>query len=218
MMKILDGQGKSKLWTDRMDVIPPSPDYQSLKDAALAHLARFATTRQSLRQMLQRRVRRWGVRAARAGMFAEEVAAHEAVCLPVIDQIVEEMGRLGAVDDAAFSRSRSRNLARAGRSRRAVQAHLQARGVDGETVRQAVDESLGEAGEEQAHQAELAAALILARKRAVGPFHRPDRPEKERMKVLAIFARNGFSQEVAEKALGMDREDAEDLIIGFRSL
>lgn len=217
-MKSLHGQGKSKLWTDRMDVIPPSPDYQSLKEAALAHLARFATTRQSLRQMLQRRIRRWGIRAIRAGMFAEEVAAHEEACQPLVEQIAEEMDRLGAVDDAAFSRSRSRNLARSGRSRRAVQAHLQGKGVDGETARQAMDESLGEVGEEQAHQAELSAALILARKRAVGPFHRPDRPEKERMKVLAIFARNGFSQDVVEKALGMERDEAEDLIIQFRSL
>lgn len=201
-----------------MDVIPPSPDYQSLREAALTHLARFATTRQSLRQMLQRRVRRWAVRAVRAGMFAEEAAVHEEACQPLIGQIVEEMEQLGAVDDAGFSRSKARNLARSGRSRRAVQAHLQAKGVDGDTVRQAVDESLGEAGDERARQAELAAALVLARKRTVGPFHRPDRPEKERMKVLSIFARNGFSQDVAVKALDMDREEAEELIIEFRSL
>lgn len=201
-----------------MDVIPPSPDYQSLRETALAHLARFATTRQSLRQMLQRRVRRWGVRAMRAGMFAEEVAMQEEACQSLIGQVVEEMEQLGAVDDAGFSRSKARNLTRSGRSRRAVQAHLQAKGVDGETVRQAVDESLGEAGEGRARQAELAAALVLARKRTVGPFHRVDRPEKDRMKVLAIFARNGFSQDVAVKALAMDREEAEDLIIEFRSL
>ncbi|MCX5616564.1 RecX family transcriptional regulator [Bombella sp. TMW 2.2559] len=201
-----------------MDVIPPSPDHQTLREAALAHLARFATTRQNLKQMLQRRVRRWGVRAVRAGMFAEDAAMHEEACQPLIEQIVDEMEQLGAVDDAGFSRSRARNLARSGRSRRAVQAHLQAKGVDGETVRQAVDESLGEAGDERARQAELAAALVLARKRTVGPFHRPDRPEKDRMKVLAIFARNGFSQDVATKALEMDREEAEDLIIEFRSL
>lgn len=56
------------------------------------------------------------------------------------------------------------------------------------------------------------------RKRGVGPFARPDRPEKERMKVLAIFARNGFTQDVASQALEMEREEAEDMIIAFRSL
>lgn len=201
-----------------MSDLPPVPDYQKLREAALAHLARFATTRQSLRQMLQRRVKRWGMRALRAGMFAEDVAIKEQDCQPWIEQIIEDMQRLGAVDDAVFSRSKARYLARSGRSRRGVQAQLQAKGVERETIQQALDESLGEVGDEQARQAELTAALILARKRAIGPFRRPDRPEKERLKLLAIFARNGFSHDIAEAALTMEREEAEDMIIAFRSL
>ncbi|PHI95120.1 recombinase A [Parasaccharibacter apium] len=201
-----------------MSDLPPAPDYQKLREAALAHLARFATTRQSLRQMLQRRVKRWGMRALRTGMFAEDVAIKEQDCQPWIEQIIEDMQRLGAVDDAVFSRSKARYLARSGRSRRGVQAQLQAKGVERETIQQALDESLGEVGDEQARQAELTAALILARKRAIGPFRRPDRPEKERLKLLAIFARNGFSHDIAEAALTMEREEAEDMIIAFRSL
>ncbi|MCT6854992.1 MAG: recombination regulator RecX [Bombella apis] len=201
-----------------MSDLPPAPDYQKLREAALAHLARFATTRQSLRQMLQRRVKRWGIRALRAGMFAEDIAIKEQDCQPWIEQIIEDMQRLGAVDDAVFSRSKARYLARSGRSRRGVQAQLQAKGVERETIQQALDESLGEVGDEQARQAELTAALILARKRAIGPFQRPDRPEKERLKLLAIFARNGFSHDIAEAALTMEREEAEDMIIAFRSL
>lgn len=201
-----------------MSEIPPAPDHQSLREAAIAHLARFATTRQGLRQVLQRRVKRWGVRAARAGMFAEDIALTEQECQPFIEDIVASMEEMGAVDDAGFARSKARNLSRSGRSRRAVQAQLQAKGVDGETIRHALDDSLGHAGDEKGRQAELAAALVLARKRGVGPFARPDRPEKERMKVLAIFARNGFTQDVASQALEMEREEAEDMIIAFRSL
>lgn len=196
---------------------PPAPPTPSaLREAALAHLARFATTRRNLEQVLTRRVRRWGVRAQKAGMEAEEISRVEIGLRAVISEIVASMESLGAVDDAQFARSRARSLARTGRSRRAVAAHLMVKGVDGDTAEEALAESLGVG--EQGREAELAAALVLARKRGFGPFQRPDRPEREYMKILAVFARNGFSQDVAQRALEMDRDEAEDLIIRFRSL
>ncbi|MXV45271.1 regulatory protein RecX [Saccharibacter sp. 17.LH.SD] len=198
--------------------IPPVPDETRLREAALAHLARFSTTRQGLRVVLQRRVKRWGVRAVRAGLSREAFEAHEQDCLSLIDQIVASMEGLGAVDDAGFSKSRARSLTRSGRSRRAVKAHLLAKGVDVETVQQAVDESLGEVADETGQETELVAALVFARKRGVGPFQRPGQPEKDRYKVLAIFARNGFSQHIAHKVLSMDYETADEMILACRAL
>ncbi|QDH15273.1 regulatory protein RecX [Oecophyllibacter saccharovorans] len=195
--------------------VPTPPTAASLREAALAHLARFATTRRNLEQVLSRRVRRWGLRAQKAGMAPEEIRQVEGVLLGEIPEIAAGMEALGAVDDAQFARSRARSLTRSGRSRRAVTAHLVVKGVDGETAQEALEASLG-AGEE-AQQAELAAALVLARKRGFGAFRRPDRPERDPMKVLAVFARNGFSQGTAAQALAMERDEAEDLILRFRS-
>lgn len=201
-----------------MPEIPPAPDQRALREAALAHLARFSTTRQGLKQVLQRRIRRWGMRAIRAGMNDEDVQEHEQRCRPWIDEIVVAMEGLGAVDDAGYARSRALSLTRSGRSRRAVKAHLQTKGVEGDTLDHALDDSLGEASDEAGQEAELAAALVLARKRGVGPFQRPGRPQKELHKVLAIFARNGFSQDVAQRALAMELDEAEEMIIAFRSV
>ena len=200
-----------------MEDIPTAPDFKVLRETALAHLARFATTEHGLRQMLDRRLRRWATRAVRAGLPEEEAEATIASLRPAVDDVVSAMTELGAVDDAGFARSRALNLTRTGRSRRAVAAHLATKGVDQNVTQDALNESLGERSDDSAHEAELAAALVLARKRRVGPFSRPDRPQEDPMRVMGIFARNGFSRDVVQTALEMDPEEAEDRIIAFRS-
>ncbi|MBF0859222.1 regulatory protein RecX [Gluconobacter sp. LMG 31484] len=197
---------------------PPVPDAASLREAALAHLARFATTEQGLRQVLDRRLRRWGVRASRAGLPNEDIESTIAAVRPAIDGIVASMTDLGAVDDAGYARNRAVSLTRTGRSRRAVEAHLANKGVDQDTTREALNDSLGERSDSSAQDAELAAALVLARKRRLGPFQRPDREEEDPLKALGVFARNGFSRDVAQSVLDMDPDEAEDRIIAFRSL
>jgi regulatory protein len=59
----------------------------------------------------------------------------------------------------------------------------------------------------------LAAALILARKRRLGPFATA---EQDPTRALAVFARAGFPQDVAQNALRMDRNEAESRILAFR--
>ncbi|MDF7674109.1 regulatory protein RecX [Acetobacteraceae bacterium ESL0709] len=195
-----------------------APTAQVLHEAALAHLARFATTRQGLRQILLRRVRRWGMKAEKAGGESEEIASREAALQDEIEKILDAMTGLRAIDDENFARSRTRSLLRSGRSRRAVQAHLLTKGVESDLVEGAVTETLEHLTEESGADAELVAALILARKRAVGPFTRPDREAKEPEKIMAVFARNGFSRDLARRALTMEKDEAEEMIWHFRSL
>lgn len=210
--------------------VPPLPDEQDLKEIALAHVARFSTTRKNLHSVLQRRLKRWASRAVQAGMLPEEAEARIEAVLPVIDTVLENMVQIGAVDDAGFARSRARSMTRTGRSRKAVAASLIVKGVSPDMADQALDESLGLFSASQGQDAELAAALVLARKRNLGPFARPSsanmsgqeeqdflKARKEKMRILAVFARNGFSQDIARKVLEMERDVAEDHIIAFRS-
>lgn len=176
------------------------PDRASLHDAALRHLARYATTQAGLMRVLARRIDRWA-RATQAD--AEAV-------VPLIALAQAEAATLaasGLVDDAAFAASRARSLTRAGRSRRAVVAHLAQRGVATEIL---------EATAQQDPQAELAAALLVARKRRVGPFGPPDPDAPARHKALGMLARAGFSQDTARRALAMDKAEAEERIIRLR--
>ncbi len=179
---------------------PARPDAASLHEAALAYLARYAATAASLIRVLDRRCDRW---ARVAGAEAEAT-------LPDLRQAVRaEVARLaaaGLVDDAAFAENRAASLRRGGRSRRAIAAHLAAHGVEAALAREAVSEDA---------EAELAAALLLARRRRLGPF-RAEGAEADRRRELGTLARAGFGEGVARRALAMAREAAEELLEAVR--
>jgi regulatory protein len=191
------------------------PDAAQLRGAALTYLARFAATESSLTRVLLRKIDRWQAQAAAeagseagAEMEAESAAQRAQLARETIAGIVKQLAAEGAVSDAQFAEARARALIRAGRSRRAVGAHLAARGVASALAAAVLPE-------DATH--EMAAVLIHARKRRLGPWRQgSDLPENVRRE-LGSLARAGFPHSVAAKALRLDREEAEALISLFRS-
>lgn len=174
----------------------PAPDEASLREAALDYLARYATTEAGLRLVLHRRIDRWTRQAIDRDDASERAAAAKASVAGVIARMVE----LGLLNDAAFAENRARGLALTGRSRRAIAARLMAKGIDPAHARAVLPEG---------DEAELVSALILARKRRIGPFRKAD-PDQNRE--LGVLARAGFPREVALRALRMEAEEAEEAI------
>jgi len=186
----------------------PPPDAATLHDAALAHLARYATTEVGLRRVLERRIERWARVASSGGDDRDTVAEQAAAARNVVRDVVARLVAAAAVNDVTFAQSRSRSLVRSGRSHRAVVAHLAAKGVDTDTARSVLPENT---------ESELAAALVLARRRRIGPFRVADVTEPaQRLRELSILARAGFPQDVARRALAMAPDEAETLIIQLR--
>ncbi|MGG5889885.1 RecX family transcriptional regulator [Falsiroseomonas sp. HC035] len=183
----------------------PPPSAARLQEAAVAHLARYATTEAGLRRVLGRRVDRWARAAEAFGMT--DLAPLVAAAKQAAAEVARAMAAAGTVDDAAFAESRARRLLRGGRSRRAALAHLAQKGVGAEVAAAALPE-----GEE----AELDAALALCRRRRVGPFAAGESPPELRLKALAALARAGFGRGIAERALEMDPEEAETRLLAFR--
>ncbi|NHO33234.1 regulatory protein RecX [Acetobacter fallax] len=192
----------------------PPPDQAALREAALAHLARFATTEQGLTQVLERRIGRWGRRAAEDGLASDEIADITARLMPLATVVARTMVELGAVDDSSFARARAARLTRSGQSRRSVEARLAAKGIAPSTVGDVLDETLGD--DERARDSELGAALVFARKRRAGPFSTGETLQKDESRILAAFARAGFTREIAFRALAMDRDEAEERIITLK--
>jgi regulatory protein len=185
----------------------PPPDAAALHDAALDYLARYAATEAGLRRVLERRIDRWARRAV-GELDTETIAARAAAACGMVRDVVARLVAVGAVNDATYAESRARTLARAGRSRRAAAAHLAAKGVDPATARSVLPEDT---------ETELAAALVLARKRRIGPFRRGATPdEAQQRRELGAMARAGFTQDVARQALAMDADQAEALVNAFR--
>ena len=188
-----------------------APDAASLREAALNHLARFASTESNLVRVLQRRIARWAQRAEREGQPSEEIARHVAAAREKAAQAARDMVSAGAVDDAAFAAARVRRLSRAGRSRRAVAAHLAGKGVAAETAGAALEDSATD---------ELDAALAHLRRRRQGPFApgaaEESADEAARLKALGALARAGFPRDIAERALDLSPEEATERLLAAR--
>jgi regulatory protein len=183
---------------------PPPPDAGSLQQAALSYLARYAATEAGLRRVLERQVDRW----ARAQPDPDTAAPVIAAAQQAIEDVVSGLVQAGAVNDTAFAESRAQSLVRAGRSNRAVQARLIAKGVAPDMARAA---SVNDT------ETELAAALVLVRKRRIGPYRSTeDAGAAVRMKEMGLLARAGFSRDIADQALKMSREEAETRIFELR--
>ncbi len=188
---------------------PHPPDTDGLRDAALEYLARYAATEAGLLRMLERRIERWARVAQTAEADRDAIAAQVSAARQAARGVVARLAAAGAVNDAAFAESRVRSLVRAGRSRRAIGAHLAAKGVAAETQRHALGDATAEA--------DLAAALVLARRRRIGPFRAGEPPDAAgRRRELAIFARAGFPQSVAARALDTEPAEAEALVNQLR--
>jgi regulatory protein len=178
----------------------PPPGEGRLREAALAYLARFSATEMGLRRVLERRVDRWARRAEAEGQDISGAAAARALAA----QVARQMVALGVVDDAAFAAARAQRLARGGRSRRAIAAHLAGKGVAREVAAGVLPEE------------ELDAALAQCRRRRIGPFARAPMEREARLKALGALGRAGFAREVAERALDMAPEEAEERLFRLR--
>lgn len=162
------------------------PTPERLRRRALAYLERFSTSRAHLGQVLRRRALR---EAAALGLEAASVEA-------AIEALLDELARLGLVDDRAFAETRARRLVEKGRPARRIVQELAAKGVDRELATDVL-EGLGEGTPEL----DLEAALAFARRRRLGPYAVPGGQERTPEQALAAFARAGFAYGVARRVL-----------------
>lgn len=172
--------------------VPPTPE--RLQARALRYLERFATTRAHLRRVLLRRALR----------DAEALELDPGAVREEVDRAVARVAAAGLVDDRLFAESRARRLAESGRSPARIRAALTEKGLGGEAIAGA----LGRLAEEQADP-ELAAAIVYARRRRLGPWRSAEERPEARAKDLATLGRAGFAYRVAR--IVVDAEDAPTL-------
>lgn len=164
-----------------------TPTY--LENAALYYLERFASSKENLRRVLERKV----IRSAHAhGTDPQEGHAW-------IDDLLKRFERSGLLDDAAYAAMRATSLRRQGNSSRAIYNKLLQKGVAADTIERAlndVDE------QNDSPNSELAAAVRLAKKRRFGPWREnADARSERRERDLAALARAGFSYDIAIRVI-----------------
>lgn len=153
----------------------PPLDRRQLEELALRYVGRFATSRKRLGDYLQRKLRE-------RGWEGDEEAP--------VTAIVERLGALGYVDDAAFALARARSFGVRGFGPRRLAGALAQAGIDEEDAEPAMRCSSEDSGE---------AILRFARRRRIGPFadSPADRPTRE--KWLSAMVRAGHEFGLARK-------------------
>jgi regulatory protein len=162
----------------RAPKIPGRITPASLERSALFRLERHALTEEQLRRGLKEKVRR----AERHHGPTPEASAW-------IDEVIARCLRAGLLDDVRVATGRALALRDRGASRRGVLQKLRRKGVAEETAARVVQELDEAAGPE----AELEAARAYARRRKLAG--------KEPQRALAALARQGFSYDIARRAL-----------------
>lgn len=164
---------------------------QSLYNRAVHYLERYAASVDGVRSVLQRSV----LRAARKG---EPVPAQTAEW---IELALQKLIDAKLLDDALFAETKVRSLRRSGTSAQKVRQKLTVKGVAPHLVNEAL--------ESEDVEGDLAAALIFARKKRLGPYTSRGKRDALRDKQIASLARAGFSLSIARRIV--DAGTAEEL-------
>lgn len=152
----------------------PRPlDRAGIEALALAYVGRYATTRARLRAYLARKI-------MQRGWQGEDE--------PPLDDVVARCAELGYVDDAGFAAARGAALLRRGFGEQRVAAALRAVGIDAETAAPV---------RHLARDGALAAALLFARRKRIGPFAQEVREPHQQRRDLAALLRAGHAPDLA---------------------
>ena len=180
-------------------VTRPSADRirKRLTNKALHYLGRYASTSARLEAVLRRFARR------------KLEKAEPAVLETVLKEVMDSCIRLGYINDEAFIKSQFRQGLRNGHSQKRILLKLAQKGISRDRALAVIQEQDDEALPDS--QTELAAALIFARKKAIGPYTgQADISPEDRQKQMGRLARNGFGFDVVRQVMGLTSADEAD--------
>ena len=170
-----------------------------LTNKAFHYLGRYASTSNRLETILREFARRKLDRA------------DPTLLDQIVREVIESCVRLGYIDDEAFIKSQFRQGLRNGFSQRRILLKLARRGISRNLAEAVMDEQTGRAADKK--YSELAAALIHARKKSVGPYSRAELHPEDNQRHLARLARNGFAFDVAKQVMALPSADAADELL-----
>ncbi len=174
-----------------------------LYNAGLAYLQRFPASTPHFRRVMGRKI-------DRSCNYHKD--QDRETCVRHLDSTVETLSRMGLLNDDAWLRGMVNSLRRRGLSRQAIMAKLAAKGMAQGPIQEALSTHAEETG---TANPDLAAAVLLCRRKKIGPFAAGQNDDRDD-KALAALARAGFGFDVARRALSMDSDDAQKTIDDMR--
>lgn len=167
--------------------VPPPLDAGALQDMALRYVSRYATSRHKLIGYLNRKLRERG--------WSEERPADP-------DALAARFDELGYLNDSDYARMKGGSLLRRGYGKRRVDQALSLAGIAAADRREA--DAMVEDGAYEA-------ALVMARKRRIGPFAAAPADRDQRQKQLQAMLRAGHDFGIARALVFADEMEDIDL-------
>ena len=159
---------------------------QRLKNIALYYLKRFDSSKDNLRQVLQRRVNDY---AYYHPEWNKEEAYHW------IENLLEDFERYGYLDDVRYAEIKVKNYAMSGKSARYITGKLKQKGISESVVTTLLEKQEYDPFE---------TALHFAQKKKIGPFRDSDKRADFKQKDLGTLLRAGFDYDTVLMVLSYD--------------
>lgn len=173
-----------------------------LYNSGLAYLQRFPTSTPHFLRVMGRKI-------DRSCNYHKDQNKED--CIAILQKTAEQFERMGLLNDAAYLSGMINSLRRRGLSRQAILSKLGQKGMAQETILMALRSYDDDSG---AEDADLAAAVKMTRRKRIGAYRKNE--EFDRNKELAALARAGFGFDIAQKALSLEHEEAEDVLAQIR--
>jgi regulatory protein len=170
-----------------------------LTNKALHYLGRYASSSDHLETILLKFAKR------------KLDQADSALVDQMIREVIKSCVKLGYIDDEAFVRSQFRQGLRNGLSQRRILLKLAQKGISQDLAMIVMNEQADDCINTE--NSELAAALIYARKKSIGPYSCADLSPEDSQKNLARLARIGFPFYVAKQVMALPSVEAADVLL-----
>lgn len=164
---------------------PAKLTQEALREAALRYLDKQDASVEQVRRVLKRRLLRHGDASLRVQVEAD------------IEQVLARFQEARLLDDERFSRGLAESQRRRGGSLPKIRQKLRARGLSDEFI----ESSLKTLSEDPELDDQTSASEYARKKRLSQRFDLND--PQQRQKALSSLARQGFSFDVAKRALGL---------------
>jgi len=174
-----------------------------LYNSGLAYLQRFPASTPHFKRVMGRKI-------DKSCNYHKD--QNREACVTMLDTTIETFVRQGLLNDGAYLSGMINSLRRRGLSTQAILSKLGMKGMTQERVLEALRTYDGDAG---VGNPDLAAALLLTRRKRIGAYRKDE--DADRTKELAALARAGFGFDIAQKALSLPRDEAEDILAAIRS-
>mgnify|MGYP006107693649 CR=1 FL=1 len=173
---------------------------ERLERMAVHYLGRYPASIARFRMVMKRKLHRAIVSEPEdVDLFGEWLARAEEKCLG-----------MGLLDDDAYARGMARSLHRQGLALRAIKQRLRQKGLEAQTIEDAL-ETLNPDGQ---MDIDLIAAVAFARKKRLGPWAKDEERRERYRRHLGAMARRGFGFGLARKVLDGDANELEEMVEG----